>query len=86
MTLIFHPEATSTHKAGVVVAGRVRPHVRRNLLKRRLRELVRLHGDLLPAVPGALVLLFRGDPERPFAVLHGEYLRSLGALRKCCPA
>ena len=86
MTLIFHPKAAPSLQAGVIISGRVRPHVRRTLLKRRLRELVRLHGDLLPAVPGALVLLYRGDPVKPFPALHGEYLRVLGTLRRCCPA
>ena len=86
MTLIFHPEAVPAMRAGVVITGRVRPHVRRNLLKRRLRELVRLHGDLLPSVPGALVVLYRGDPTRPFPALHGDYLRALETLRRCCPA
>jgi ribonuclease P protein component len=64
----------------------VRPHVRRTLLKRRLRELVRLHAALLPAVPGALVVLYRGGGDHPFPVLHQDYLQTLAALRRCCPA
>lgn len=86
MTLLFHPEGGPFPRAGIVVSGRVRPHVRRSLLKRRLRELVRRHGDLLPAVPGALVVLYRGDPGKPFAAVHQDYLLTLGALRRCCPA
>jgi ribonuclease P protein component len=85
MTLIFQPKTAQPLRPGVVVSGRVRPHVRRTLLKRRLRELVRLHGVLLPS-GGSLVILYRGDPARPFEALHRDYLRMLGSLSRCCPA
>jgi ribonuclease P protein component len=86
MTLIFQPETSPALRPGVVVSGRVRPHVRRTLLKRRLRELIRLHAALLPASTGALVVLYRGGPDRPFPAVHQDYLRTLAALRRCCPA
>ena len=75
MTLIGLPGGRGPSRLGVVAPRRLGNAVRRNLIKRRVRELFR-HDKPAP-VTDLVVLPFREFPDVPFDALRSDYRRTL---------
>jgi len=83
MNLYFYPVPEGPLRTGVVMPGSSGAAIVRNRIKRRLRELLRNHPDLLPLSAGFFVLQFKQRIEPPFDVLHNDFLLGLKRLRAC---
>ncbi len=86
MTLYFYPVSAGGVRSGVIVPGSAGAAVMRNRIKRRLRDLVRNHPDLLPPFPGFFVLQYKQRIEPSYDVLHNDLLLGLKRLRACFKA
>ncbi len=75
MTLIGLPGEQDCSRLGIVAPRRLGNAVRRNLIKRLVRELFR-HEKPIP-VTDLVVLPFRDFPDAPFRLLQGDYQRTL---------
>ncbi len=75
MTLIGRPAGRSCSRLGIVAPRRLGNAARRNLIKRRVRELFR-HDKPTMAVD-LVVLPFREFPDASFGVLRNDYRRTL---------
>ena len=75
MTLIGLPGEQGCSRLGIVAPRRLGNAVRRNLIKRLVRELFR-HEKPIP-VTDLVVLPFREFPDAPFRLLQGDYHRTL---------
>ena len=75
MTLIGVPGGRGCSRLGIVAPRRLGNAVRRNLIKRRVRELFR-HDKPIP-VTDLVVLPFREFPDAPFDSLRNDYRRTL---------
>lgn len=75
MTLVVRPGAGACSRLGVVAPRRLGNAVRRNLIKRRVRELFR--HDKPSSVLDLVVLPFREFPEVSFGALQNDYRRTL---------
>ena len=75
MTLIGLPGEQGCSRLGIVAPRRLGNAVRRNLIKRLVRELFR-HEKPIP-VTDLVVLPFRDFPDAPFRLLQGDYQRTL---------
>ena len=75
MTLIGRPADRSCSRLGIVAPRRLGNAARRNLIKRRVRELFR-HDKPTRAID-LVVLPFREFPDVPFGVLRNDYHRTL---------
>ena len=75
MTLIGLPGGRDCSRLGVVAPRRLGNAVRRNLIKRLVRELFR-HDKPIP-VTDLVVLPFREFPDAPFDALRSDYRRTL---------
>ena len=75
MTLIGLPGGQGSSRLGVVAPRRLGKAVRRNLIKRRVRELFRY--DKPAPATDLVVLPFREFPDVPFDALRIDYRRTL---------
>ena len=75
MTLIGVPGGQGCSRLGIVAPRRLGNAVRRNLIKRRVREPFR-HDKPIP-VTDLVVLPFREFPDAPFHSLRSDYRRTL---------
>ena len=75
MTLVGRPGDRACSRLGVVVPRRLGNAVRRNLIKRRVRELFR--HDKPAAVVDLVVLPFREFPDAAFSAVQRDYRRTL---------
>lgn len=75
MTLVARPGTRTCSRLGVVAPRRLGNAVRRNLIKRRVRELFR--HDKPASVLDLVVLPFREFPDVPFGALRNDYRRTL---------
>jgi ribonuclease P protein component len=70
------PTEGSSPRLGLVVTRRLGKAVRRNRVKRLLREFFRRHKDLLP-VADIVIMAKKGAAELSFAEMHAELARVL---------
>lgn len=75
MTLVGLPGEQACSRLGIVAPRRLGNAVRRNLIKRLVRELFR-HGKPIP-VTDLVVLPFREFADAPFGRLRSDYRRTL---------
>jgi ribonuclease P protein component len=75
MTLIGRPGDQTCSRLGIVAPRRLGNAARRNLIKRRVRELFR-HDKPVP-VTDLVVLPFREFPDVSFGTLQNDYRRTL---------
>ena len=75
MTLAARPGAGASSRLGVVAPRRLGNAVRRNFIKRRVRELFR--HDKPPSGLDLVVLPLREFPDVPFSALQNDYRRTL---------
>lgn len=75
LTLYYRPRGDQKNRLGITVSRKVRGSVKRNRLKRQLREIYRLNEHMIPD-GWDIVLLGRLDPEQTdYAQMNGDYLR-----------
>jgi ribonuclease P protein component len=81
VTLLVGGNASSSARVGYTVSRRVGESVVRNRVRRRLREIVRLHQELL--VPGTDYVIVATPPavKASYAELEGDLTALLGACR-----
>lgn len=80
LVVYVHPNRRRRNRLGVTVSTKLGHAVVRNRVRRRFRELYRLHkGDMLPGYDIIMVARVRAA-ELPYAKLEKQYIRCLSQL------
>ena len=72
---------SSDQKCGVAVSSKVRVAPKRNLAKRRLREILRNHLDLLPSHTTLVLFAKPGFDRERYCKLEEEYIELMKRVR-----
>jgi ribonuclease P protein component len=79
--LLLRPNQLDRSRLGLTVSHKVGNAVRRNRIKRLLREVFRQHRSLFPAAADVVVIAKPGCSAEGFSQVHGELGRASGAMR-----
>jgi ribonuclease P protein component len=80
--LVLEAAPSDVARLGITVTKRIGSAVRRNRVKRLVREVFRRHHDVFPARCDLVVIAKDGAPELGYADVEGELTRAKGAMSK----
>lgn len=81
-----HSTGVGSSQFGVIASRRVGNAVKRNLGKRRFRELFRRHEKLLPGSAAVVVVLRSSFDQHTFSDLEGRFVRACSNFARQCEA
>jgi len=75
-SILIHEDPKLPRRLGVIASKRVGHAVWRNRAKRRLREVFRLHQEMLPAASDVVLIARRGLVDEEFARTEERFLKA----------